>query len=57
MLGVDVSTINKENLFYDGQIIDRYLTTEEIQERKLAKKAQGKEERERRKQERQNRKN
>ena len=55
--GVDVSTINKENLFYDGQIVDLYLTPEEIQERKLAKKAQGKEERERRKQERQNREN
>ena len=29
--GVDVLTINKENLFYDGQIVDLYLTPEEIQ--------------------------
>jgi hypothetical protein len=55
--GVDVLSINKDNLFYDGQIVDLHLTPEEKQERKAVKKAQRKEERERRKQERQNRKN
>tara|TARA_B110000977_G_scaffold169229_1_gene219017 strand:- start:137 stop:637 length:501 start_codon:yes stop_codon:yes gene_type:complete len=55
--GVDVLSINKENLFYDGQIVDLHLTPEEKQERKAVKKAQRKEERKRRKQERQNRKN
>ena len=55
--GVDVLSINKENLFYDGQIVDLHLTTEEKQERKAVKKALRKEERKRRTQERQNRKN
>ena len=31
-------SINKENLFYDGQIVDLHLTTEEKQERKAVKK-------------------
>ena len=51
---VDVSTINKEDLFYDGQIVDLYLTPEEKQARKEEQKAQRKAERERRKQDRQN---
>jgi multidrug efflux system outer membrane protein len=55
--GVDVLSINKENLFYDGQFVDLHLTPEEKQERKAVKKAQRKEEIKRRKQERQNRKN
>jgi multidrug efflux system outer membrane protein len=55
--GVDVSTINKENLFYDGQIVDLYLTPEEKKARKEAKKAQRIADRERRKLERQNNSN
>ena len=55
--GVDFLSINKENLFYDGQIVDLHLTTEEKQERKAVKKALRKEERKRRTQERQYRKN
>ncbi len=51
---VDVSTINKEDLFYDGQIVDLHLTPEEKQARKEEQKAQRKVDRERRKQERQN---
>ena len=55
--GVDVSTINKEELFYDGQVVDLHLTPEEKQERKAAKKAQRKAERERKKQDRKNNSN
>lgn len=55
--GVDVSTINKDELFYSGQIVDLYLTPEEEQARKDKKKAQRLEDKERRKQERQNKNN
>ena len=51
---MDVSTINKDELFYDGQIVDLHLTPEEKKARKEDQKAQHKADRERRKQERQN---
>lgn len=55
--GVDATTINKDELYYDGQIVDLYLTSEEVQARKDEKKAQQKADKERRKQERLNNKN
>ena len=51
---VDVSTINREELFYNGQIVDLHLTPEEKQARKEEQKAQRKADKERRKQDRQN---
>ncbi|MDT0554279.1 efflux transporter outer membrane subunit [Urechidicola vernalis] len=51
---VDVSTINKDSLFYNGQIVDLVLSKEEEQARKDAKKAQRKLERQQKKEDRQN---
>ncbi|MCF6307669.1 MAG: efflux transporter outer membrane subunit [Flavobacteriaceae bacterium] len=52
--GVDVSTIDKSTLFYEGQVVNLNLTKEEKQARKDARKAQNKADRARRKQERKN---
>ncbi len=52
---VNVSTIDKESLYYQGQVVDLVLTKEEKQARKEAQKAQRKANKDRRKQERQNR--
>ncbi|MBV1887703.1 MAG: efflux transporter outer membrane subunit [Urechidicola sp.] len=51
---VDVATINKDSLFYAGQIVDLVLTPEQEQDRKDAAKAQRKFEREQKKADRQN---
>lgn len=51
---VDVATIDKDSLFYNGQIVDLVLSKEEEQARKEAKKAQRKLERERKKEDRKN---
>ena len=55
--GVDVSTIDKESLFYQGQTVDLVLSPEEKQARKEIQKAQRKAEKERRKLDRQNKNN
>ncbi len=52
--GVDVSTIDKNDLFYNGQIVDLYLTKEEKQAKKEKKKAQRRSEKEQRKNARKN---
>ena len=52
--GLDVSTIDKNNLFYNGQIVDLYLTKEEKQAKKEKKKAQRRSEKEQRKNARKN---
>ena len=52
--GVDVSTIDKNDLFYNGQIVDLYLTKEEKQAKKEKKKAQRRSEKEQRKKARKN---
>lgn len=52
---VDVNTIDKDSLYYNGQVVDLILTKEEKQARKEAQKAQRKAEREQRRQERRNR--
>ncbi len=51
---VDVSTIDKDTLIYQGQIIDLHLTPEQKQAKKEAAKAQRKLEKEQRKQARNN---
>ncbi|GAB1309558.1 efflux transporter outer membrane subunit [Urechidicola sp. KH5] len=51
--GVDISQIDKDSLFYDGQIIDLVLTKEEEKARKEAKKAQRKMERQQKRENRQ----
>ena len=51
---VDVSTIDKDSLFYAGQIVDLVLSEEEEQARKDAKKAQRKLERQQKKEDRKN---
>ena len=51
---VDVSTIDKNDLFYNGQIVDLYLTKEEKQAKKEKKKAQRRSEKEQRKKARKN---
>lgn len=51
---VDVSEINKDSLFYSGQIVDLVLTPEQKQARKDAAKAQHKLEREQKKADRKN---
>ena len=51
---VDVSTIDKSQLFYEGQVVDLNLSKEEKQARKDERKAQNKADRERRKQDRKN---
>jgi multidrug efflux system outer membrane protein len=48
--GVDVNTINKDELIYQGQIVDFYLTPEQEKERKEIAKAQRKLEKQQRKQ-------
>jgi multidrug efflux system outer membrane protein len=48
--GVDISTIDKGSLIYQGQIVDYYLTPEQEKERKEIAKAQRKLEKEQRKQ-------
>jgi len=53
-LDVDVNTIDKDTLVYQGQIIDLHLTPEQEKARKEEKKAQRKLEREQRKEYRQN---
>lgn len=52
--GVDVSTIDKNDLFYNGQIVDLHLTKEEKQAKKEKKKAQRRSEKEQRKKARKN---
>jgi multidrug efflux system outer membrane protein len=52
--GLDVSTIDKNDLFYNGQIVDLYLTKEEKQAKKEKKKAQRRSEKEQRKNARKN---
>ena len=52
--GVDVSTIDKNDLFYNGQIVDLYLTKEEKQAKKEKKKSQRRSEKEQRKNARKN---
>ena len=52
--GVDVSTIDKSTLFYEGQVVDLNLSPEEKQARKDQRKSQNKADRERRKLERKN---
>jgi len=54
---VDVNTIDKDSLYYQGQAVDYTLTPEEKQAKKEEQKAQRKADRERRKQERQNKNN
>lgn len=54
---VDVNTIDKNALYYNGQAVDLMLTPEEKQAKKAEQKAQRKADRERRKQERQNKNN
>jgi len=54
---IDVNTIDKDALYYNGQAVDYILTAEEKQAKKAEQKAQRKAERERRKQERQNKNN
>ncbi len=54
---VDVNTIDKDTLYYEGQAVDLILTPEEKQARKEEQKAQRKLDKERRKQERQNKNN
>jgi len=51
---VDINTIDKDSLIYQGQIIDLHLTPEQEKSRKEQKKAQRKLEREQRKQARKN---
>jgi len=53
---IDVNTIDKDSLFYNGQVVDLHLTQEEIDGRKADKKAQRKLEREQKKADRQNKK-
>jgi len=53
---VDVNTIDKDSLYYQGQAVDLVLSPEEKQTRKDEQKAQRKADRERRKQERKNKK-
>jgi len=48
--GVDVNTIDKESLIYQGQIVDYYLTPEQEKIRKANSKALRKQEKEQRKQ-------
>lgn len=48
--GVDVNTIDKDSLIYQGQIVDYYLTPEQEKERKQIAKAQRKLEKQQRKQ-------
>jgi len=48
--GVDVNTLNKDELFYQGQIVDYYLTPEQEKERKEIAKAQRKLEKQQKKQ-------
>jgi multidrug efflux system outer membrane protein len=52
--GVDVASIDRSTLFYEGQVVDLNLTKEEKQARKDERKAQNKADRARRKQERKN---
>ena len=54
---IDVNTIDKDTLIYDGQVVDLHLTQEEIDERKAQKKADRKLERELKKEDRRNKKN
>ncbi len=51
---IDVNTINKDSLIYDGQVVDLHLTQEEIDERKAEQKTQRKLEREQKKEGRKN---
>ncbi|PHS67442.1 MAG: transporter [Flavobacterium sp.] len=54
---VDVSTIDKDALYYNSQIVDLELTDEELTERKAEKKRLRKEERAQKKADRQNKNN
>ncbi len=54
---VNVNTIDKGSLYYEGQAVDLILTSEEKRIRKEEQKAQRKVDKERRKQERQNKNN
>ena len=51
---VDVNTINRDSLYYAGQVIDYYLTPEQEQQRKAERKRLQEEERAARKQARRN---
>lgn len=52
--GVDVNTIDKNSLYYEGQVVELILTPEEKQAKKDAHKSQRLADKERRKQERKN---
>ena len=47
---VDVNSINRDSLYYAGQVVDYYLTPEQEQQRKAERKRLQEEEREARKQ-------
>lgn len=51
---IDVNSVNKDSLYYHGQIVDFYLTPEQEQQRKEERKRLQKEEREARRQARRN---
>ena len=52
---VDINTIDRDSLFYSGQVVDYYLTPEQEQQRKAERKRLQEEEREARKRARRNR--
>jgi multidrug efflux system outer membrane protein len=51
---IDVNTIDRDTLIYNGQVVDLHLTPEEVEQRKVDKKAQRKLEKEQRKEDRKN---